>query len=205
MSQARGMRDLFLVVALGAIPVGQATAPTAESFKQEVKSGVEEIFVFRTTRSKRTTGPTPACESAPFPSAAEDFYDLWSIQLRASDSRVVETHKNAVGSFIACFGAPVQGQPLLMHAAGTVAKISWTGTGQCDPVKSQPPIRTVVSFNCVLNLTSLPEGYAGGFLVSSTVAPNLGKGADPAEHVPGYLSTSVVTVRLWRRPATGEN
>jgi hypothetical protein len=200
MSLTTGVRGLFLVAALGAIPVSQAVAPTAETFRQEVEAGVEEIFVFRTTRTRRTTGPTPACEPAPFPSAAEDYYDLWSIQLRTSDARVVETHESAVGGFTACFAAPVPGQPLQMYAIGTLASIPWTGTGQCDPVKSQPPIRTVISFNCVLNLISLPERYAGGFFVSSTVAANLGRGADPAEHVPGYLSTSVVTVRLWHKP-----
>ncbi|HEY8508566.1 MAG TPA: hypothetical protein VIL32_09430 [Steroidobacteraceae bacterium] len=205
MNLTTGLRRLVLVATLGAIPLSQAASPTAETFRQEVEAGVEEIFVFRTTRTKRTPGPTPACESAPFPSAAEDHYDLWSIQMRTSDARVIETHNSAVGGFTACFAAPVQGQPLQMHAIGTIAEIPWTGTGQCTPVQSQPPVRTVVAFNCVLNLTSLPESYAGGFLVSSTAAPNLGKGADPAEHVPGYLSTSVVTARFWRKPPAEGN
>jgi hypothetical protein len=205
MSLIADMRRLVLLVILGAISTSQAVPPTAETFKQEVEAGVEEIFVFRTTRTKRTTGPTLACESAPLSSAAEDYYELWSLQLRTSDARVVETHHSAVGGFTACFAAPVKGQPLQMHAIGTLANIAWAGTGQCDPVKSQPPIPTVISFNCVLNLSSLPDSYAGGFLVSSTVAPNLGKGADPAEHVPGYLSTSVITMRLWHKPPVGES
>ncbi len=175
-------------------------APKAATFKEEVNAGTEEIFVFRTTRTQRTAGPTPACESAPFPSANEDSYDLWSLKLRTSDARLAATHEIAVGKFTACFGQGVPGQPLPMYATGTLARIPWIGTGECNPLKAQPPVHTVIAFNCTLNLSGLPEGYTGGFLVSSTLAPFLGKGADPTAHVPGYLSTSVVTVRLWRKP-----
>jgi hypothetical protein len=199
MSAIANVRSVFFMAALAGVSASQA-APTASSFKEEVKAGVEEIFVFRTTRTRRTTGATPACASAPFPSVAEDFYDLWSVQMRASDARIVDTHKSSVGGFTACFGQAVQGQPLLMYATGTVARIPWAGTGECNPLKSQPPVRTVAAFNCILNLSGLPEAYAGGFLASSTVAP-IGKGLDPTAHVPGYLSTSVVTLRLWRKPA----
>jgi hypothetical protein len=63
----------------------------------------------------------------------------------------------------------------------------------------QPPIRTALAFTCRLDLSGLPESYAGGFLVSSTLAPLLGANQPPDAHVPGYLSTSVVTVRLWKK------
>ncbi|MEP7245657.1 MAG: hypothetical protein ABI885_18560 [Gammaproteobacteria bacterium] len=132
-----GVRSLFVLMAVPGVSAGEA-APTAASFKEEVGSGVEEGFVFRTTRTRRTTGATPACASAPFPSFAEDFYDLWSVQPRASDARIVDTHKRSVGGFTACFGQPVQGQPLPMHAMGTVAHIPWVGTGECTPLKSHP-------------------------------------------------------------------
>jgi hypothetical protein len=46
--------------------------------------------------------------------------------------------------------------------------------------------------------TGGPPGYSGGFAVSSTMAPFLDKDQPPTAHVPGYLSTSVVTVRLWK-------
>jgi len=174
-------------------------APSESSFKQEVKAGAEEIFVFRTTRTQRKPGATPACAAAPFPSVAEDYYSLWSIELRPSDSRVVKTHQREVGGFAACFSQFTRDSPLQMYAMGTVAKVPWVGFGECILLKSQPPVRTAIALSCSLNLSGLPEAYAGGFLASSTLAPALGKDADPTAHVPGYLSTSVVTVRLWKK------
>jgi hypothetical protein len=188
------------VVFVFAALVGGVSAAEPERFKQEIKAGVEEIFVFRTTRARRTSGPTAACSSAPFPSVNEDFYDLWSVKLRASDARIDSTHESSVGGFTACFGQGVPGQPLPMYAIGNLAHIAWTAVGQCNLVKSQPSVHTVVAFNCELDLSGLPQGYSGGFLVSSTLAPALGKDADPTASVPGYLSSSVVTARLWRSP-----
>jgi hypothetical protein len=179
----------------------QATgaADSASAFKQEVSAGIEEIFVFRTTRSDQQRGATPACAAAPFPTVTEDHYDLWSIELRASDSRVVGTHKKAVGDFRACFSQLAQDKPLSMYAWGTIAHTPWTGVGECAITKSQPPVRTVLALNCQLNLSGLPDRYAGGMLTSSTLAPLLGREQGPTAHVPGYLSTSVVTARFWLR------
>src|SRR5262245_33993785 len=90
------------------------------AFNQEVSAGLEEIFVFRTTRSEQTQGPTPDCAAAPFESTREDRYELWSIDLRASDSRVVNTHRKPVGYFRACFTQLTRDKPLGMYAMGTV-------------------------------------------------------------------------------------
>ena len=174
------------------------------SYKGEVRAGVEEIYVARTTRTQHKSGATPACAAAPFPSANEDYYDLWSMELRARDSKVVKTHENEVGGFTACFSQLVVGQPVKMYATGTTASIPWTGAGECVVVKSQPPVKTVVAFHCLLDLSGLPDSYAGGFAVSSTLQPFL-KDQPPTAHVRGYVSTSILTMRLWRKPAEGKN
>lgn len=171
-----------------------------DAFEQEVAAGLEEIFVFRTTRTEQQQGATPDCATAPFTSGREDRYELWSMELRASDSRVVRTHIEPVGSFRACFTQFALGKPLGMYAMGKVGNVSWTGSGECLPTQSQPPVRTVLAFNCLLNLSDLPEGYTGGIATSSTVAPLLPREAGPTAHVPGYLSTSVVTIRFWKKP-----
>ncbi len=164
----------------------------------EVAGKAEQIYVFRTIRTRHERGATRACAVAPFPSANEDYYELWSITLRPQDSRVADARRQVVGGFTACLGRLAAGQSVPMYATGSVAHIHWTGTGECIPLKSQPPIRTAVAFTCHLDLVGLPAGYVGGSLVSSTLVPLLG-GNQPADaHVRGYLSTSVVTVRLWR-------
>lgn len=169
------------------------------SYQEEVRRGTEEIYVFRTVRTQHQSGATPACAAAPFTSANQDHYDLWSIALRAADSRVVNTHKSAVGGFTACLSKVLPNQPVEMYATGSVAQIPWIGVGECAVQKAQPPVRTVVAFSCTLALGGLPDTYAEGLAVSSTLAPFLPGNQEPSSHVPGYLSTSVVTIRLWKK------
>jgi len=190
---------LLAVVALLA-GVGQASANDQQSeYKNEVKAGIEEIYVFRTTRTDQKRGPTPACAAAPFASDNEQDFDLWSIDVRRADSRVVNTHKGGVGAFTACFTAPAQDHSLQMYATGTVARIPWIGVGECIVPKAQPPVRTVAEYTCRLDLRGLPEKYSGGFGVSTTLATLL-RDQPPTAHVPGYVSTSIVVIRLWKKP-----
>jgi hypothetical protein len=179
---------------------GRAARDDAASFKEEVRSGAEEIYVFRTVRVRRTAGATANCAAAPFPSATEDFYDLWSVDFNASNARVIDSHRKSVGGFTACLGQPTPGEPLKMYAMGIVGPLKWNGLGECNVMKSMPPARGIIPFNCVLELSGLPMEYAGGFGVSSTLAATLGKDGDATAHVPGYLSTSVVVIRVWRKP-----
>lgn len=182
----------------------QITPAAAQSdYKNEVRAGIEEIYLFRTTRTAQTRGATPACTSAPFASTNEQDFDLWSIDVRGSDGRVVNTHKSSVGSFAACFSQPAQDHSLQMYATGTVAHIPWTGTGECIVPKAQPPVHTVATYTCRLDLSGLPEKYVGGFMVSSTLATLL-RDQPPTAHVPGYVSTSIVTVRLWTKPPASQ-
>jgi hypothetical protein len=201
MKPTRSATAAAVLVACLASPQSTRAADSADAFKQEVSVGLEEIFVFRTIRSEQQQGATPDCAAAPFTSTREDTYDLWSLELRASDSRVIATHRKPVGRFRACFTKLEQGKPLGMYAMGTVGKVSWTGTGECLVTQAQPPVRTVLALNCALNLSDLPQGYSGGFATSSTVAPLLGRDAGPGAHVAGYLSTSVVTIRFWKAAA----
>jgi len=178
--------------------------PGVTAVADEVGGKAEEIYVFRTTRTRHERGPTPACAQAPFPSANEDYYELWSIELRSQSSQIVDARRNSVGGFTACLGPLIVGQPVPMYASGNLATTPWTGIGECTPLKSQPPIRTALAFTCRLDLSGLPETYTGGFLASSTLAPLLGANQPADAHVPGYLSTSVVVVRLWKKVDGGQ-
>ncbi len=168
-------------------------------YKNEVRADQEEIYVFRTTRTDRKTGATPACSAAPFATGDEQDFDLWSIEVRGADSRVVNTHRSGVGEFIGCFSRPAADYSVQMYAAGKVAGVPWTGVGECIVAKAQPPVHTVVTYTCKLDLSELPAAYSGGFIVSSTLATLL-RGQPPTAHVPGYVSTSIVTMRLWKKP-----
>jgi hypothetical protein len=200
------MTNLKLLTALALVAATLSAEQTAAAYKQEITAGAEEIFVFRTSRTEATPGATAFCTPAPFASIREDFYALASMELNTKTSKVSNTHVRAVGGFRACFTgfSPLvagQARTLEMFAKGETAGISWTGQGGCVVMAAQPPVRTVLALNCQLALTGLPDVYAGGLLVSSTAAPVLGANAPADAHVPGYLSTSVVTMRLWKKVA----
>lgn len=198
------MQSLKRATVLTLMVLSAQAEQTADSYKQEVTAGAEEIFVFRTSRTEGIRGTTPFCIPATFESAREDFYTLASLELDTMTGRIVNTHVRSVGGFRACFtgfspAADGQGQTLQMFAKGETAGMPWTGKGGCAAVSAQPPVRTLLALNCQLALSDLPDRYTGGLLISSTVAPVLGANAPPDAHVPGYLSTSVVTMRLWTK------
>ncbi len=130
----------------------------------------------------------------------EDVYDLWSLETDGKTSRVVNSHVAPLGSFRACFGQLAQGKPLPMYASFTYpGNATFTGVGECLGTTAQPPVRTVLALTCSLKLADLPEEYAGGLGVSSSLAPALGPDAPPDVYVPGYLSTSVIVMRFWKK------
>jgi hypothetical protein len=63
-------------------------------------------------------------------------------------------------------------------------------------MKSKPPAPKLLVLSCNGDLSELPSPYIGGYLTTSSLAPSGGK---EATHVRGYLSTSVITMRLWKR------
>jgi hypothetical protein len=199
--QLKIARNLLLTAVSFCAWLGNASTTLSQSaYKDEVRAGVEEIYVFRTTRTAQTRGTTPACAAAPFASVNEQVFDLWSIESRAADSRIVNAHRRSVGAFTACFTSPAPDHSLQMYASGKVAHIPWVGIGECIVPKSQPPVRTVAMYTCRLDLSGLPDRYSGGFVVSSTLATLL-RDQPATAHVPGYISTSIVTLRLWKKPA----
>jgi hypothetical protein len=177
--------------------------PTIFSFphRNALSTEREEVYVFRTTRTERTRGATPACARARFESTVEDHYALSSIATGKSTARVRDADVAPVGDFRACFGAGGSGRPFGMYAFGNLAGITWSGYGECTNVVAQPPESTVRAYTCNLTIEGLPEGYDGGWMTTNTVAPVLGPNAPADAHVPGFLSTSIVTLRLWKPAA----
>jgi len=191
---------LACLVAVPAVNIAPAAEPVlATSIQDEFTAGLEQVFVFRTTRTARTRGATPNCQSAGFESNSEDVYQLWSVRSDAETARVTDAHVKPIGEFHACFGAAT-GQSFPMYATGKMGAIGWTGRGECALVTPQPPEAALRALNCNLKVDELPSGYAGGWLSSSSLAPVLGAAAPPDAHLRGYMSTSVVTLRLWRAP-----
>jgi hypothetical protein len=179
-----------------------SAVPRSEDYHQEVSADVEEIYILRTVRKEHTRGATPACAAAPFAVANEDVYEVWSMEQRSSDGRLIQTHKQEAGAFRICIGQLAAGKPFDIYTVGNMGGKNQTGLGQCSATAAQPPLKTLLALTCVATASDLPPEYAGGSMVTSTLAPALGRDQPVDAHVPGYLSTSVIVMRLWKKPKT---
>ena len=166
-------------------------------YKKEVSAGLEEIYVTRTTRTQFIQGATPACSTTPFPSVSEQHYETWSLGVRTSDARIVNTHEKRVGEFTACFAAVTPNGTIAMYSRGTTGSLAYSSIGECEFMQSKPPAPKLIVLNCSGDISGLPADYIGGYLTASSLSPTGGK---DAVNVPGYLSTSVITMRLWKKP-----
>jgi hypothetical protein len=170
---------------------------TEAAYVTEVSDGLEEIYVTRTTRTQYIPGATPACAAAPFNSASEQHYDAWSVSLRSTDARMVNTHVRRMGEFAVCFGALTSERSFPLYAWGNQGAVTYRAAGECRFMQSKPPAAKLLVLSCRADLNGLPDSYVGGYLTTSSLAPSGGKNA---LDVPGYLSTSVITMRLWKKP-----
>jgi hypothetical protein len=198
-------RTLLPLLVFALLCYGCASTPAiqpAADYHQEVSADLEEIYILRTVRTEHTRGATPACAAAPFAVANEDVYEVWSMEQRSSDGRLVQTHKERAGSFRICIGQLAAARPFDIYTVSTIGGTNHNGLGQCSATSAQPPLKTLLALTCVATASDLPPEYAGGSMVTSTLAPVLGRDQPVDAHVPGYLSTSVIVVRLWKKQKT---
>jgi hypothetical protein len=200
------MRRAFLPLLIPAILcygcASTPATPPSGDYHHEISAGLEEIYILRTVRKEHTQGATPACAAAPFEVANEDVYELWSMEQQSSDGRLLQTHKEQAGSFRICIGPLAAGKPFSIYTVFQIGGKQHTGLGQCSATPGQPPLKTLLGLSCVANASDLPPEYAGGSMISSTLAPVLGRDQPVDAHVPGYLSTSIIVMRLWKKPKT---
>ena len=169
-----------------------AGSGSAETNKPEV------ILVARSLRLTRIT-PTDYCRRAgdAFEATAEDTYHFFSITTRGSDGHVTEGKVSQNGELRACFGRTSTPGTFGFFAEGKLAGVTFKGIGDCILMKSIAPQEGISPFRCYLELSELPPPYVGGLLTTNTVNSRnmIGEISDPA----GYTTSSIATVRLWRK------
>lgn len=192
---------LWLAVLASCVSFGCASREPAGSSPSATESR-EEVFVLRSLRYERTTKSnwcTPALPGfTPLSGGfvAEDRHTMWAIAIGATDGRVTNDKVNKVGEIRSCIAVTADPRVFSFYAEGRVASLSFTGAGDCLPIRSDFPEKGITTFRCVLDLRDLPPPYVGGVLTTSTInsrAP-LGEVSDP----PGYSQPSIATIRLWR-------
>ena len=145
---------------------------------------------------------TPFCDEkriGPGKALWEDRFDFRSIKIRPSDGRMLSSDRPTIGNMHVCFGTTTDADIVSFYAEGTLAKVPFTGKGDCLTVKREFPEPGLTTMRCFLDLQGLPDGYVGGHLTSNTVLSRAAVGdiSDPR----GYTQPSIITVRLWKHRA----
>jgi hypothetical protein len=123
---ARAALPLCSLLIAACTPPALQTSASDSQYKEEVSAGVEEIYVARTVRTQYTSGATPACSAAPFTSASEQHYDVWSMSLNASNGRIANSHEKRLGDFTGCFGRPAADGTFPLYFMGMQGTVPYT-------------------------------------------------------------------------------
>jgi hypothetical protein len=178
------------------LPVSAAGQPVQAASSP---GSLEDIFVVRSVPEASAT-PTAFCADTRtgFATTAENRYTFRSVATRASDGFVTDADAAVVGTVHACFGPlPDDAASLHFYAEGTLGDVAFTGRGNCLSTRVDYPEQGLRGFRCYLALENLPDPYLGGQMTTNTIGSQnpLGPVTDP----PGYVQSSIATIRLWKR------
>lgn len=162
----------------------------------------EDIFILRSLREERTPKSTWCTAEragfAPFNSEflLDDRFTMWSVQVQARDGRVTDSRAGQAGNLRACFGQTPDPKLVNFYAEGQIGGLPVVGNGECLRLQADHPEKGITTYRCHLTLRGLPSPYVGGLLTTNSLVSGaiLSGDSDP----PGYVQTSIATIRLWR-------
>ena len=195
------------VAVLAASIVGCAAQSPART-EQATLGAREEIFVLRSVQEEGTAKSdwcTPARTAfEPFdPSGggflAETRFSMWAVTVRAADGRIGDAKANKVGELHACFRSTADPNVIGFFTEGRIAGVTFSGSGgNCLILRLDFPEKGIRPVRCFLELRDLPAPYTSGVLTTNSVTSRAALG--DATNPPGYVQSSIATVRLWRTP-----
>jgi hypothetical protein len=188
---------VLLAVAIGGLVVLFSSRIHAQASPQQ--RTLEDIHVVRSLRLSRAE-PGEFCSQArtTFPDAMyEDSFSFAAVTTVSHTGAITEALGAQTGSAHACFGSTSDPAVMNFYAEGELIGLRFTGVGKCTTLRSDFPEPGLRIVHCFLNLNGLKEPYVGGLLTSNTIGSRkpLGVESDP----PGYVQSSIATVRLWKR------
>jgi hypothetical protein len=185
-------RVAVLILALLSAPVAIAGDPPP--------AGLEDIYILRSIREPHTPAPnwcaTTRTGFEPFAKDPERLFSFWSVGVRGTDGKVVQTKDTRVAELRACFGATGEPARQNFFAEIKLGSMTFHGNGECLALKVDFPEAGLFPVRCQLVLSGLPAPYVGGLLTTSTMTSRaaFGGDSDPA----GYTQASIATIRLWK-------
>lgn len=183
-------RSTLLVAFMGL--AGATIAGDQGTTKNAAPRALEDVYVVRA----RPTGPqapvTSYCDAARFPEShpvqQERPYEILSTNTNAMDGKVTNAAVQRLGQLRGCYSARIDGKNY-SYGKGTLAGIPFMFRGSCTVAPARDPAPDVTSYACDYTLSELPPGYVGGH--------SLWNGITTEQD--GYLTTTIATIRLWRK------
>lgn len=191
------IRSEVLTMSIATALVGCA-ATTTSADDVQAASAHEDVFMLRSLRVERipkSTWCTP--DRAGFGQFIfEDRFTMWSVGVRPRDGRVDNAKAGEAGSLQTCFGLTADPKVVNFYAEGQTAGLSLVGNDECQLVRADFPEKGIATYRCYLALHGLPSPYVCGLLTTSSLVSGavISGESDP----PGYVQTSIATIRLWK-------
>jgi hypothetical protein len=194
------MSGVLVVAILSAAVLLSACATPSGTAATHPAAAREEIYILRSIRELRESTAS-WCSSArtgfePLPMDSERFFSLWSVGVRPTDGRIIETKARRVGEAHACVGATAEPARRNFYAEMQLGALSFHANGECQTLRVDFLEAGLSPVRCQLVLSELPAPYVGGLLTSNTMSSNAAFGPD--SRPPGYAQASIATIRLWK-------
>ena len=136
---------------------------------------------------------TSFCDAAHFPAdypaERERSYEYFSTTTQENDGLLTNAAVNPVGMHYGCYSVNKNGM-IYSYMTGMLAGIPFIARGTCVFNPERAPQTGVTPYTCSYAMSDLPESYVGGQSTWNGVTTE----------IPGYFTTTIGSVRLWRRP-----
>jgi len=174
------MKPRLHASALAALAVFLIAGPAAARGGPPAGEPGQHTLVFRSLEDPGVSSHPKEC---PFPGANLFLgATLWSMQTRASDSRVVNEAVQQIGTAAACgliTTALIPGTLVPFYVEFTLDQgpdkgDTYVAVGTCQVITNNVPGPGVVLAGCALRVTQGPEGFLGGAATSMSIFNPLG-------------------------------
>ena len=197
---------VLVAILVGASIIGCA-AQTPATTEHATAGAREDILVLRSIKEESVAksdwcSPARTAFEPLDPSKggflSEERYSMWAVTVRPADGRISDAKASKAGELRACFRSTADPKVVGFFTEGRLAGVTFRGSGNCLVLRLDFPEKGIRPVRCFLELRDLPAPYTGGVLTTNSVTSRaaLGDATDP----PGYVQSSIATVRLWRTP-----
>jgi hypothetical protein len=158
------------------------------------RSRIEDVYVVLARFSSPNLPVTSFCDAARFPAdypvERERHYEYWSTTTQQDDGLLVNANVQHLGGHHGCYSVNKNGM-IYSYMTGTVVGVPFTARGTCVFNPERAPEPGVSPYTCNYAMSDLPEAYIGGQSTWNGVTTDIS----------GYLTTTIGSIRLWKRPS----